>query len=142
MTYQVPEGSKTEVHLHSAQRQKPDWLAEVQIAPTSLPPRAADPVPLLFDAENRPISTVAGWGHRKDELSRSWRAFLGTIPDPRPDNTLKVLNEERLDEIIRQLVSYEAERALPVEGYLLRPAGPGRGRPGAVVFHSTANWTI
>jgi len=31
---------------------------------------------------------------------------------------------------------------LPVEGYLLRPAGPGRGRPAALVLHSTVDWTI
>jgi len=125
-----------------AQRKKPDWFAKIQVAPASLPPRAASPVPLLFDAENRPITTAEGWVRRKVELAKAWRAFLGTIPGPRPDNTLKVVNEDRLDAAIRQLVSYESERDLPVEGYLLRPDGPGRGRPGAVVLHSTANWTI
>ena len=44
--------------------------------------------------------------------------------------------------MIRQLVSYESERDLPVEAYLLRPAGADRGRPGVVVLHSTAAWTI
>ena len=29
-----------------------------------------------------------------------------------------------------------------MEAYLLRPAKPGRGRPGAVVLHSTVDWTI
>ena len=46
--------------------------------------------------------------------------------------TLTVLEEDRPDGVVRQLVRYEAEPGLPVEGYLLRPEGEGAGRPGAI----------
>jgi dienelactone hydrolase len=55
---------------------------------------------------------------------------------------MEVLQEDRPDGVIRQLIRYETERGLPVEGYLLRPDRPGRGRPGVVVLHSTVEWTI
>jgi dienelactone hydrolase len=124
------------------QSKKPDWFRTTQIPPASVPADTPRPVPVLFDAEHRPITTLEGWVRRRVELRRAWRAFLGVIPGPLPVNTLKVINEDRVDGVIRQLVTYESERDLPVEAYLLRPAAPGRGRPGAVVFHSTAAWTI
>ena len=124
------------------QSKKPDWFRTTQLPPASVPADTPRPVPVLFDAEHRPITTLEGWVRRRVELRRAWRAFLGVIPGPLPVNTLKVINEDRVDGVIRQLVTYESERDLPVEAYVLRPAGPGRGRPGAVVFHSTAAWTI
>jgi hypothetical protein len=124
------------------QREKPDWFGTIQVPPASVPADAHRLVPLLFDAEHRPITTVEGWTRRRVELRQAWRAFLGAFPEPQPNNTLKVINEDRIDGVIRQLVTYESERGLPVEAYLLRPAVPGRGRPGVVVFHSTAAWTI
>ena len=54
-----------------------------------------------------------------------------------------MLEEDRADGVVRQLVRYEAEPGLPVEGYLLRPDGPGPpDRPGVVVLHSTVDYTI
>ncbi len=105
-------------------------------------PDATRPAPLLFDDEHRPITTRPGWEERRDELTRRWRDFLGTIPAPRAAPTLTVLEEDRPEGVIRQLVRYEAEPGLPVEAYLLRPEGPGQGRPGAVVLHSTVDYTI
>jgi hypothetical protein len=131
-----------EVQRVMTQKKKPDWFETIQVRPALVPPHAPRPVPLLFDAENRPITTVEGWDRRRVELSKAWRAFLGAIPGPRPDNTLKVVKEDRLEGVIRQLVTYESERGLSVEAYLLRPDGPGRGRPAAVVLHSTADWNI
>jgi dienelactone hydrolase len=97
---------------------------------------------LLFDAEHRPITSGDGWNQRRDELRRAWERFLGVIPGPRPGNDREVLREDRPDGVIRQLIRYDAEPGLPVEGYLLRPERPGRGRPGVVVLHSTADCTI
>ena len=99
-------------------------------------------MPLLFDAENRPITTLEGWVRHRVELRKAWLAFLGTIPDRRPSDNLEVLEEDRPDGVIRECVSYQSEPGLRVEAYLLRPAKPGRGRPGAVVLHSTVDWTI
>ncbi len=122
--------------------EKPAWLSAVQRPPASVPPNASGPVPLLFDAENRPITTALGWARRRAELSQAWRDFIGSIPNSGRDNSVKVVKEDRPAGVIRQLVTFEPEGGLPVEAYLLRPAGPGRGRPGAVVLHSTVDWTI
>jgi dienelactone hydrolase len=121
---------------------QPDWLATVQRPPAAVPPGSTRPAPLLFDAEHRPIATFDAWIKRRTELRRAWQAFLGAIPGPRPGNTGNAVAEDRPDGVIRQRVSYEAERGWPIEGYLLRPDRPGRGRPAAVVLHSTAEWTI
>jgi dienelactone hydrolase len=121
---------------------KPAWIEPLQRPPGRVPDTATRPLPLLFDGEHRPITTPEGWNRRRAQLQASWERFLGVIPGPRPDNRLVVLEEDRPDGVIRQLVRYESERGLPVEGYLLRPDRPGRGRPGVVVLHATAEWTI
>src|SRR6516165_5991017 len=121
---------------------KPQWLDGVQHPPAAVPPGSTRPAPLLFDAEHRPITTVAAWVRRRTELRRAWLAFLGVIPGPRPGNRLEVVDEDHPEGVIRQRVRYEAERGLPVEGYLLRPDRPGTRRPAAVVLHSTVEWTI
>jgi dienelactone hydrolase len=97
---------------------------------------------LLFDAEHRPITTVDAWKARRDVLLSHWRAFLGSIDGPRAPGAAEVLEEDRRDDVVRQLVRYESEPGLPVEGYLLRPLSPGRGRAGVVVLHSTVDYTI
>ena len=121
---------------------KPSWLAEVQRAPAVIPARATRPAPMLMDAHHRPIATPEGWARRRDELAAAWRTFLGAIPAPRAVGAPVVLDEDRPEGVVRQLIRYEAEPGLPVEGYLLRPEGPARGRPGAVVLHSTVDYTI
>jgi dienelactone hydrolase len=120
---------------------RPDWLVEVQRPPAQIPGSATAPAPLLFDAEHRPITTLAGWEARREELTRHWRAFLGEIRGPRAPNTLEVIEEDRPEGVVRQLVRYESEPGLPVDGYLLRPRDPGRDRPGVVVLHSTVAYT-
>jgi dienelactone hydrolase len=120
----------------------PPWLPEVQRAPARIPEAATRPAPLLFDDEHRPIDTPEKWAARRAELTRRWRRFLGTIRLPRAVPPLTVLEVDRPDGVIRQLVRYEAEPGLPVEGYMLRPEGEGRDRPGAVVLHSTIDYTI
>jgi dienelactone hydrolase len=116
-----------------------------QIAPAALPADATRPAPLLFDAEHRPIATPAAWAARRAELRDAWTRFLGTIRVPRVAPVLTVIEEDRPDGAVRQLVRYEAEPGLPVEGYLLRPEGAapaGKRRPGVVVLHPTTEDTI
>jgi dienelactone hydrolase len=96
----------------------------------------------LFDGQNRPIETVEAWEERRRELAGRWKTFLGTIEAPRARPALTVLEQDSSAGVVRQLVRYEAEPGLPVEGYLLRPESSGRGRPGVVVLHSTVNYTI
>jgi len=124
------------------QNEKPSWFRMTQRRPLSVPPDAPRPMPLLFDREHRPIDTFAGWTRRRTEMRKDWLSFLGTIPGPRPRNTIKVLQQDRPQGVVRQLISYETEPGLAVEGYLLRPDRPGRARPGVVVLHSTTAATI
>jgi dienelactone hydrolase len=122
---------------------KPSWLPEIQQPPAMVPAKATRPAPLLFDGEHRPIATREAWEKRRQELVDRWRAFLGTIERPRNVPALTVLEEDRPPGgVVRQLVRYEAEPGLPIEGYLLRPEAAGSGRPGAVVLHSTVNYSI
>ncbi len=121
---------------------RPDWLDEARRPPATVPADADRPTPLLIDGMHRPITTVEGWRERRDELHRLWSGFLGPIPRPADPPVVVVLEEDRPAGVVRQLVRYEAEPGLPVEGYLLRPDAPGKGRPGAVVLHSTIDDTI
>ena len=61
--------------------ERPVWLSTVQNPPASIPANAAAPAPLLFDAENQPITTADGWARRRRifrrrALKRLTRAFL------------------------------------------------------------------
>jgi hypothetical protein len=124
------------------EREKPGWFRMAQRRPTSVPPDAPRPMPLLFDKEHRPINSLAGWTRRRTEMRQDWWSFLGAITGPRPRNTIKVLEEDRPQGVVRQLISYETEPGLVVQGYLLRPDRPGRARPGVVVLHATSAATI
>jgi dienelactone hydrolase len=124
------------------QDEKPGWFRMAQRRPLSAAPDAPRPMPLLYDKQHQAITTRAGWQRRRTELSNDWWTFLGEIPGPRPENVWRVLQEDRPEGVVRQLIAYETERGLPVEGYLLRPDQPGAGRPAAVVLHATIDETI
>lgn len=121
---------------------EPSRLDSLQHAPAQVPASATRPMPLLLDAEHRPITTREGWARRRRELHRAWERFLGVIDGPRAADRFQVIEEDRPGGVIRQLIRYETEPGLPVEGYLLRPDRAGRARPGVVVLHSTADSTI
>lgn len=123
----------------------PDPLEGLQIAPKTLPKGTTRPAPLLVDAQHQPITTPKAWSARRAMIRDAWTSYLGTIQAPRNAPALSVLEEDRPEGAIRQLVRYEAEPGLPIEAYLLRPAEPapeGRTRPGVVVMHSTTADTI
>lgn len=123
-------------------RREVPWLADVQRPPPSLPPDAPRLAPLLVDEEGRKIATLDAWEVRRDWLRRTWNEFLHPLALERPPDKLEVLEEDRRDGCRRQLVRYQSEPGLPVEGYLLRPLEI-RGRvPGVVVLHSTVPFTI
>jgi hypothetical protein len=120
----------------------PAWLPEVQTPPAVVPANATKPAPLLFTAEHQSITREDLWiGHRV-RLAKVWRQFLGTITATPPVLHMKVLEEDHPEGVVRWLVRYEAEAGEPVEGYLLRPKGEGKKRPGVVVLHSTVDYTI
>lgn len=126
--------------------ERPSWLDEVRRPPAKVPPTATRPAPLLFDDQHRPVTTAAAWQARRSELERRWLDFLGTIPRHQDPTPPAVLEEDRRDGVVRQLVRYESEPGLPVEAYLLRPIDPPGAavsfRPGVVVLHSTIDYTI
>lgn len=119
------------------------WLAEVQTPPKTLPPDAPKLRPVLADAQGRPIESLAAWQNRREEIRREWLDFLGTVKvDRKAPPPLKVLAEDRIEGVVRQLVRYEAEPGIAAEAYVLKPAKLDGRAPGVVVLHSTDNATI
>lgn len=119
------------------------WLAEVQTPPAVLPPDAPKLSPLLVDQEGRKITTLAAWQKRRAEIRRWWLDFLGPVKvDRKAPPPLTIVEEDRLEGVIRQKVRYEAEPGMPAEAYVLKPAKPRGPAPGVVVLHSTVNHTI
>lgn len=121
------------------------WLAEVQKPPAKPDEDRLERLdPLLIDSEGRPITTLEGWIVRRDELRRSWMDFLGPMPSEQPANTFKVLREDKLTDCVRQLVEYDSEPDLPVQGYLLTPTNlqPKERRPAVVALHPTTDDSI
>jgi hypothetical protein len=119
------------------------WLAEVQEPPKRLPADAPRLSPLLVDENGRPVTTLEAWQRRREAIRRWWLDFLGPLEvDRSKPPALEVLEEDRTEGVVRQLVRYEVEPGLPVEAYLLKPAGEAGPRPGVVALHSTVKHTI
>lgn len=119
------------------------WLAEVQRPPESLPADAPRPYPLLVDQGGQPIRTLAAWQNKRQAIRRWWLDFLRP---PQVDRSgpprLQVVEQDQTGGVVRQLLRYDAEPGVPVEAYLLRPAGTQKIRPGVVVFHPTVRFSI
>ena len=121
----------------------PPWFADLHRPPSRIPDTASRPAPVLFDSTHQQISTPQAWSNRRDEVAQAWTRFLGQIPRPAAPPALQILREDHdLSGITRRLVRYEAEPGLPIEAYVLFPATLDRPAPGAVVFHSTIDYTI
>lgn len=122
------------------------WLAEVTKAPANPPrERIGKLVPLLVDGGGQVVTTREGWERQRINIRDNWRKFLGPMPEPRPAVKLEVLKTESVGEVERQLVRYEGEPGLFVEGYLLRPTAAnnnGAKRAGIVALHQTTNASI
>ena len=123
-----------------------DWLRALQTPPAQLPADAdkLDADSLLRDDQHRPIVDRDAWLARRATIRARWLEFLGEIPKPAVAPKIQVLEEDRPENVVRQLIRYEAELGLPIEGYLLFPQGdpPQGGWPAAVVMHSTQDYTI
>ena len=122
-----------------------EWLDAVQRPPAELPEKAPDLPLLLIGPSGAPIRSRLQWQAERQRIRRDWLQFLGPMPAGRPPLELEVLREEKLEgALVRQLVRYNAEVGLRVEGYLLRPTADqgGRKRPGVVVLHPTSSLTI
>ncbi len=119
------------------------WLAEVQRPPAKLPADAPQLEPLLVDDTHRPIASLDAWRQRREQLRAWWLEFLGAYhPQRRGVPKLEMVEEERVQGVLRQRVRYEVEPGWPVEAYVLKPATLPRSCPGAVVLHSTTKNTV
>ncbi len=119
------------------------WLAEVQRPPEKLPNDAPKLPPILVDDEGEAITSLDGWLAKRESIGRWWLEFLQplTVP-PSPPPPLDVIEEDRDEGVIRQLVRYESEPGLATEAYLVKPAEVRGRAPGVAVFHSTVNHSI
>ena len=122
------------------------WLADVQKAPANPPrDRLGKVMPLLVDDRGSAITTRDSWERQRKNLRNDWRKFLGPMPESRPAVKLEVLKTEQLEGVVRQLVRYEGEPELFVEGYLLMPTAAnnsGKKRAGIVAWHQTTKASI
>ncbi|MDX1945577.1 MAG: dienelactone hydrolase family protein [Pirellulaceae bacterium] len=129
----------------SAAANEVPWLAEIQQPPAQSPADKIKLSELLVDAAGQPITTLAGWRARREELHRWWLDFLGPMPAERDavkPPRLEVLAEDRPEGVIRQHVRYEVEPSLLTEAYVLRPAKAKGKLPGIVALHSTVDYSI
>lgn len=122
-----------------------EWLESVT-TPVQIDPSAdlgrLDPI--LVTPSGETLSRPAEWKTYRQDLRQRWLEFLGPMPEPRPDVSLEILSDEVQDGIRRQLVQYEGEPGIQVQGYLLRPkSSPNSGTlPGIVALHQTTNSSI
>jgi dienelactone hydrolase len=128
------------------------WLDLVRTAPEN-PPRDGIGMiaPLLIDEAGKAIATRESWEGKRKQVRGEWLKFLGPMPEPRPAVKLEVLKSEFVGSdqvtarITRQLVRYEGEPGLFVEGYLLKPVvnhNETLPRPGIVALHQTTKASI
>jgi dienelactone hydrolase len=118
------------------------WLAEVQRPPAVLPRDAPRLNPLLVDFENKPIATLAAWQRRREEIRENWLQFIGTWDAPRRTPEYQILESDRVGSVSRRLITYQSERNVAAEAYLLTPRWTAGRVPGVVIFHSTVGYTI
>ena len=100
---------------------------------------------LLQDADGKPITTIQEWEKHRQTIHDRWIKFLGPMPEPRPAVALEILKTESLPTIVRQLVRYEGEPGIFVEGYLLIPKAAVDSKakcPAVLAMHPTTNATI
>ncbi len=105
------------------------------------PAEIAD-LPAVMPMESRGSLTRADWSRERGPIERRWLDFLGRFPKTKPALNPKLVSVEEKGNFIRRKVTYEVERGIPVDAYLLVPKGKNRRFPAMVVFHSTVDYTI
>ena len=119
------------------------WLAEIQTPPKTPPENAPKLSDLLADSTGGRIETLEGWKKRRDELRRWWLDFLGPMPGQRKTPPkLEILEEDRTEGVLRQLVKYDVEPGISTEAYVCRPEKIRGKVPGIAAFHSTVDHSI
>ncbi len=95
--------------------------------------------PLLVDSKGNPIATLDEWEKQRELIRERWLEYLGALEsNPNPPK-LQLIKEDRPEDLIRQLVSYESEPGITVQGYLIKPREISKPLPGIVAMHSTSD---
>ncbi len=119
------------------------WLAEIQTLPENVPADAPNLSDLLVDSRGQKLVKLDGWKKRRDELRQWWLTFLGKMPAERKTPPkLEIIEEDRDEGVVRQLVKYEVEPGISTEAYLCLPAKVTGKVPGLAAFHSTVDHSI
>ena len=122
------------------------WLNEVTAAPPNPVVENLGTLEILLpQADGKPVPTKKDWETQRQSIRERWIKFLGPMPEPRPAVALEILKTESLPTIIRQLVRYEGEPGIFVEGYLLMPKAATENKtkyPAVLAMHPTTNATI
>ena len=122
------------------------WLKEVTSAPViPVVENLGKVETLLQDSDGKPVTTIQEWEKQRKTIHDRWIKFLGPMPEPRPAVALEILKTELLPTITRQLVRYEGEPGIFVEGYLLVPKAAVDSKakyPAVLAMHPTTNATI
>ena len=94
---------------------------------------------LLVDSYGRPIRSKKEWEINRKIIEHRWLNYLGPLPANSNTPKLTNLKEDRPEGLVRQLVEYEGEPGIVVQGYLIRPQHIRNHLPGVVVLHSSIN---
>ena len=97
------------------------WLADAQRPPAQLPADAPRLASVLVDVQGNPVTNVAGWERRREEIRIGWEQFLGTWEYPRRPPEYEIINSDKVGNVTRRLIHYDVDRNVPVEAYLLLP---------------------
>ncbi|HUE73733.1 MAG TPA: dienelactone hydrolase family protein [Pirellulaceae bacterium] len=129
---------------HSQERKMDvSWLSEIQTPPEKIAADAPQLSDLLADAEGKKIVSLVGWKQRREELRQWWLEFLGKMPAERKTPPkLEVLEEDRVEGIVRRLVKYDIEPGIATEAYVCLPEKISGKVPGIAAFHSTVDHSI
>ncbi len=119
------------------------WLPEVQRPPAHVPPLPRPLRSLDADLEGDGPLTLSAWQQLRSRIAQRWQKLLGHLECEVPEPRFRVLEEDKVQGCLRQLIRYEVEPDQQVEAYLLQPLDAAEEKlPGAVVFHSTVAHTI
>lgn len=112
------------------------WLAEVQTPPKKLPADAPRLAPIR-------AKSLAVWNEQRRDIRQWWTTFLNPFKvPPAPPPKLTVLEQDRAEGVVRQLVRYAVEPGVATEAYLIRPERLAKPAPAVAVFHSTVDHSI
>ena len=121
----------------SGQGVPPAWLKDVQV-----PPAETGTVTMLGE-----FSTTAEWEKHRAKWWAGWIKYLGPMVSVREKDkkyeppVFEVLEEVKLDGIVRKKILYTTEPGQKVRAYLMLPEKIESPRPAVVVFHGTNQYS-